>query len=150
MPLSPAPLRVEAAGSKDFGPCECCGKLTRRVWGYVRAGSATEAAYFVEWHPGSVRKHGAMFDLIIGRWGDHATAADRIAVSLAFRQSATGPSFMVVDASAREVGRSGLVGRALDRQEVLAGPVSARAYAIIDTVWLHDDRIVELRAPDAA
>ena len=28
-------LHVEPTGSRDSGPCECCGANTRRVWGFV-------------------------------------------------------------------------------------------------------------------
>ena len=137
-------LRVEPTQSKDLGPCPCCGNVTRRVWGYVHALGATEAAYFVEWVPGGVDHHGANFDLIIGPWGDGARSSDRVAVSLAFRRTPTGPEFMVIDAADREIGRSELVGSAPGRDEVLAGPLATRAFAIVDAVWLQDVRISEL------
>ena len=142
--MTEAQLRVQQTGSKDLGPCDCCGNVTRRVWGYVHRGEATEAAYFVQWVPGSVGRHGAYFDLIIGQWGDAAKPSDRVAVSLAFRRNPAGPEFMVIGARDREFASSDLVGRSPSREEVLAGPLAATAFAIVDAVWLQDERIGEL------
>src|SRR5262245_54709615 len=141
----PAPLQVEPTGAKDLGPCECCGNVTRRVWGLVHRGEPTEAVYFVQWTAGSVVKHGANFDLVIGKWGDGATRSDRVAVSLAFRQTPDGPQFMVIDAADRDVAESDLAGRALRRDEVLGSPLAKRAFEIVDAVWLQDSRISELK-----
>ena len=63
---------VEAENERTFGPCSCCGNMTRRVWGYVSQGDATVAAYFVEWTPGH-KDRAANFDLIIGAWGPAAS-----------------------------------------------------------------------------
>jgi len=142
------PLQLELTGAKDMGPCSCCGDMTRRVWGFVHRGEATQAAYFVQWTVGAVVRHGAHVDLIIGRWGDGTVASDRVAVSLAFRRVA-GPEFMVIDAPGRPFTDSEVVGRALVRVEVLAGPIASQAFEIVDAIWLHDPRIAELTT-DAA
>ena len=52
------------------------------------------AAYFVHWTLGHVPDQGANMDMIIGSWGEGATAKKRIAVSLAYRLTETGPSLM--------------------------------------------------------
>jgi hypothetical protein len=96
-----------------------------------------------------VKVHGAYFDLIVGAWGEGTSAAERAALTLAFRQTDEGPAFMVIDAGDRAHARSELVGRALDRNEVLNGPFAAHAFAIVDAIWLQDDRIQELREPAA-
>jgi len=75
-------LSIEPAESRDFGPCPCCGDMSRSVWGYVYSGDAAYAAYFVHWTLGQVSKHGAHIDLIVGRWGKteqmHHTAAPSV------------------------------------------------------------------------
>ena len=147
--MTPDTLAVEPTGAKELGPCECCGNMTRRIWGIAHRGKATEAAYFVEWTAGAVQRHGAHFDLIIGRWGNETTSADRVAVSLAFRHTPAGPQFMVIDASERPTSKSDLVGRALSRSDVLNTPIAGQAFAIVDAIWLHDDRLAEV-AKDAA
>ena len=141
------PLTIEPLGDATFGPCACCGLPTRRVWGFAHLADRAEAAYFVQWVPGAVGEHGAAFDLILGRWGEGTGPGDRAAVSLVFRRSERGPELMVVDARGRHHVRDHVVATALDRAAVLGSPMAARAYAVVDAVWLQDDRVRELVAP---
>jgi hypothetical protein len=59
-------LSIDPNDQRTFGPCDCCGNMTQRVWGYVYDNDAALAAYFVEWTPGHVEQS-ANFDLIVGR-----------------------------------------------------------------------------------
>jgi hypothetical protein len=95
--------QIEKDAETTFGPCQCCGGMTRRIWGYISFEQMPEAAYFVEWTIGNVKKHGAMFDMIIGKWGENSTKADRVSVSVEMRHFDTGPEFMIVDSAEREV-----------------------------------------------
>jgi hypothetical protein len=137
-------LVINPEDERTFGPCTCCGNMTRRVWGYVTQGEATIAAYFVEWTPGHVEE-AANFDLIVGKWGPEAGPADRKAVALDFRQLETGPAFRVINATDRPVGKNSLVGEALRREQVIAEPVAQTVFAICDTVLLGDPRVLPLR-----
>ena len=138
-------LVVEPTEGKDFGPCPCCGGITRRVWGFLYREGQAEAAYFVEWTLGHVARHGAHVDLIIGRWGEGAGRSGRFAVSLEYRHTETGPWFMVIDAGSREVSRSELVGRSMSREEVIGTPLAKQVFEMVDAIWLNDDRIEEVR-----
>ncbi len=42
-------LEIDPANERLFGPCDCCGQMTRRLWGYVYEDESALAAYFVEW-----------------------------------------------------------------------------------------------------
>jgi hypothetical protein len=141
------PLEVEKTGEKDHGPCECCGNNSRCVWGFIHTPSATLASYFVHWTLGRVPDHGAKFDLIIGKWGEGAVAADRSLVALEYRLFGTGPEFMVIDAADRDVAASELVGHVLHRSAVIGQPIADQAFAIVDAVLAQDDRVVELLGP---
>jgi hypothetical protein len=138
------PLSIEPAGSADFGPCPCCGNNSRRVWGYVHSPKTAVAAYFVQWTVNRVRDHGATFDLIIGKWGEGASARDRVLVALAYRLDDAGPSFMVIDADDRPAADSELVGQALARKEVIGKRIANKAFDIVDTILAQDRRIAEL------
>ena len=137
-------LVINSEDQRTFGPCDCCGNMTRRVWGYVNRGETTIAAYFVEWTPGHLA-HAASFDLILGKWGTEAGSADRQAVALAFRHMETGPEFMVVNAADRPIGASPLVGEALTREQVVGQPIAQTVFAVCDSILLQDDRISPLR-----
>jgi hypothetical protein len=137
-------LTVETSGEKTFGPCDCCGKMTKRVWGFVYDADAALAAYFVEWTPGH-EANSAAFDLIVGAWGDEADNSTRKAVSLEFRKLENGPSFMVIDARTRSVANSPLISDALSRDEVIGNEIAIRAYSLCDTIYLEDPRLAWLR-----
>lgn len=135
---------IEASGSHDFGPCECCGSNSRTVCGFVQRGDETEAAYFVQWTLGQVERHGANFDLIIGKWGDAADSKERFAVSMELHRTSSGPMFTVIDAAHRPAASSDWVGKALARDEVIGTPLAQQAFELVDAIWLQDARIAEI------
>jgi len=137
-------LEYDTGNRKDLGPCPHCGQRTSRVWGYAYDSDTAGAAYYVEWTPLHAERQ-ATFDLIIGRWGKDAHAADRQGVSVAFRVLETGPSFMVQNAATRPIGSSSLISAALDRNAVIGSPLADVVFALCDLVYLADPRIAELR-----
>jgi hypothetical protein len=137
-------LEYDTGNQKELGPCPHCGNRTFRVWGYVYQSDAALAAYYVEWTPLHPERD-ATFDLIVGRWGEDAHAADRQGVSVAFRVLETGPSFMVQNAATRPIESSSLISAALDRNAVIGTPLADVVFAVCDLVYLADPRIAELR-----
>jgi hypothetical protein len=137
-------LSVEPTGMNDFGPCECCGDNSRCVWGFIHTSQETLAAYFVHWTQNRVHDHGANFDLIIGKWGEQATAQDRCLVSLAYRLLGGVPQFMVIDGHDRPSAKSELVGSVLRRAEVVGQPIAQLAFAAVDALLAQDNRLSEL------
>jgi hypothetical protein len=138
-------LSIEPTGSSDTGFCECCGRASRRVWGFVYDEGATVAAYFVHWTLGHVPDQGANIDLIVGEWGDAGDAKRRHAVALAYRLLPTGPVMMVIDAVGRSfVQDESFVGRAMNHDDVFDTDVAEVAFAIADAVLAQDHRVAEL------
>jgi hypothetical protein len=137
-------ITIEPTGTNDTGVCDCCGNSSRCVWGWARADKRCLAAYFIHWTPGHVPDQGAHIDLILGEWGEAATSERRIALTIAYRLSDTGPSMMVIDADGRDISQSSLVGKALRRYEVIGTPLAQEAFAIVDAVLAQDRRIAEL------
>jgi hypothetical protein len=138
-------LEYDATNQREFGPCPDCGQNTKRVWGYVYRDNAAVAAYFVEWTPSHCPQD-AIFDLIVGKWGDSTGPDDRKAISIGYRILDTGPSFMVQDATERQVGSSSLVSEALKRNDVIGTQIASEVFAICDLIYLADPRINELRS----
>ena len=136
---------VETSGSNDHGPCECCGNRSRTVCGYLRRGGHAAAAYFVQWTLTRVHDHGANFDLVLGKWGDGTSPADRQIVAVAYRIIGGVPQFMVIDAATRTVARNtDLATTALGRDQVIGTPLASEVFAMLDAIWLGDRRIEEL------
>jgi hypothetical protein len=138
-------LTIEPTGENNF-PCSCCGNTSRCVWGFVHSPEGGVAAYYVEWTIGRIADHSPNFDLIIGRWGEGATAEDRCMVALQYRLLDSGPAFMVIDPDGRPAATSELVGKALKRTDVIGKPIAEQAFGIVDAVWVQDTRIAELSA----
>jgi hypothetical protein len=143
-------LTLEPAGQNDLGPCEHCGHNSSVVWGYIHRAGATRAAYFVYWTLG-ISEHPANFDLIIGEWGDATTPAQRVAVSLLYRNDVEQRSFMVTDAQGRHTDTPDMVGRALTRAEVVGTPLAEEVFTLVDFILLNDSRIgtIETKPPQS-
>ena len=138
-----ATLKLEVELSEESsGYCDCCGRISRTIWGSIHGAGATVATYFVQWTEGHLEENGANFDLIIGPWGDNTSPEQRAAVSLLCRTDRDGgPAFMVIDAQDRPMLDSKLVGLALSRDEVVGTPLATQVFAILEAIWLNDSRL---------
>lgn len=143
--VSQSEISIEQAGANETGVCDCCGRSSRRVWGYAYAKGRCIAAYFVDWTLGHVADSGANIDVILGEWGDTASADRRNAVALSYRLTDTGPWLIVIDADRRAFSRSRLVGRALRRDEVIGTAHADEVFAVCDAILAKDERVAELR-----
>lgn len=122
--------------------CSCCGNETRVVWGFVHTPEGTIASYYVHWTADAgLDCHPANYDFVIGPWGEGASPADRVAVSMVHFENEDGPGVMVIDASGRPSASSDLAASVLDRESVVGTEVAATAFAIFDAVYLQDPRI---------
>jgi hypothetical protein len=136
-------LQLEPSGSNDSGPCACCGNMSRTVWGYVYKSDVPLAAYFVQWTLNNPA-HGANFDFAVGKWGEGATNQDRQAVSMEYRIFEEQGSFMVIDSASRPVADNSLVSAALAREQVMSSPYLKQVFALVDSVFVNDERLQEI------
>lgn len=123
--------------------CDCCGRATRALNGYASDETGALATYGVRWTDGHVSENGANFDFIVGEWGG-APASKRVAVSVQYRLLDSGPAFMIIDATDRPISRNPLVGESLTRNEVIGTPLAKLVFAVVDAIWLQDERIRDL------
>ncbi len=137
-------IRVAPDKSNDSGPCDCCGKMSRTVWGYVHVDGAARAIYYVHWTLGEVPRHGANIDLLLGEWGDGTTPEQRVALSLVYRVGQAGPEFASIDPHGRPHTLTGLAAHLVPGRHVLGNRVGADAYAILHAVLGQDPRVAEL------
>jgi hypothetical protein len=137
-------FQIEDNKVTDYGPCECCGDLSRLASGMVRLDDESYAAYQVHWTTHQVALHGAEFYLILGQWGDGTTATDRIGIALHFFIGPDTYGFTVVDANQTPVASHPLVGRALPRESVIDTPLAEKVFKLVDAIWLGDENIAEV------
>lgn len=132
-------------GYNEFGPCECCSNTNLTVWGELEEKDVIAAVYYIHWTH-TRPDHGATFDLVIGKWGEESSAADRFAVSLLFQIIEGVGQFIVIDANDRRIAESELVGTSFTREQVIDSPLKKRVFLMVDEIFLQDNRIAELRA----
>ncbi len=137
-------ITIEPSNQNDFGPCSCCGAMSRTVWGYLSVSGEARAVYYVQWTLGQVPRHGANVDLVMGNWADGATADQRVAVSLVYRFGENGPEFASIDPNGRPHTESGLAAHCIPGRHVLGNPVGADAYAFLHAIFGQDQRVSEL------
>jgi hypothetical protein len=125
-------------------PCDCCGKMSRVVWGGIATKKSTVAAYYVQWTV-NAPQHDANIDLILGNMDDDSTPSERVLVSLLYRARPSG-GVMVIDGTGRPVDDREICRQAMKRDEVIGTPLAADVFALVDAIWLQDPRIDELRA----
>ena len=125
--------------------CECCGRLSRTIWGEVRDAAGDAALYFCQWTVDGP-EHDANVDLIIGQTGEGTSPEDRALVSMLFRRTEGNGSFMVIDAENRHQKVADLCGFGLRRDEVIGTWIAQSAFTLVDVVWFDDKRIGDLLA----
>jgi len=130
--------------NESTGHCDCCGRVSKKIWGDLSDASGTQAIYFVHWTVGAP-EHCPNIDLVLGKWGEGTDPVDRDLVSLAYRPGPDGGSFMVIDAQGRPPDDRGLCGRALRRDEVVGTPLASHVFSLVDALWLKEPRIAEVR-----
>ena len=126
------------------GTCNCCGKTTKRVWGFVHHPRGTVAAYYVSWTIGK-QDHGAAFDLILGAWGNNGGCEDRATVTLDYRVGEGGSWFRVENAAEHFLAGNQLSGHSCTRADVIGTPLAEQVFAIGDAILLGDPRLDEVR-----
>lgn len=133
--------------NQSTGCCDCCGKQSKTIWGDLGDSSGTKAIYFVQWTVDQPQ-HLAIFDIVLGPWGEGTTPKDRVLVSLLYQPRLGGGSFMIASGKGRRADRRTLCDRALERADVIGTPVANEAFSMVDSLWLTEPRIEEIRAFD--
>jgi hypothetical protein len=141
--VSALALQVAPIGSNETGRCECCGRVSRKVWGVVYRDRLTLATYYVHWTVGHVFETGADIDVILGKWGEGSSAEDRYAVRLAYRIFDHGPEMMVIDASHKHVSNT-IAAQCLKRSDVIGSPLAQNVFDICDAFLIQDQRLAAL------
>jgi hypothetical protein len=134
--------------NESTGVCDCCGNRSKTIWGDLANSAGTKAVYFVHWTLDQP-EHMPNFDLVIGPWGEGSSPADRVLVSLIYRPHPDGGSFMVASGKGRRADNRSLCGHALERAEVVGTPLANEVFSLVDSLWLTEPRIEEIRALDS-
>ena len=135
-------LEIDPSESADLGPCPCCGNMGRSVWGYVSRDKNARAVYYARW----IDKHldrGVQIIVSIGFWGESSKSDMRRQVAVECRMGEGRPNFMIVDAASMPWGDKELLGKGLNRQDVMESQLKDEIFTIVDQVTFEDWRIKE-------
>ena len=130
---------------ESSGTCTCCGNTSKTIWGDLSNQERTLAVYFIQWTVNSPDHH-PNIDLIVGEWGEGTDPQQRILVSLEFKPTTDGGSFMVIDAQHRFESKRTICGRGMLRAEVIGTPLASDVFALVDALWLNEPRLSEVKA----
>jgi len=130
---------------EDSGVCDCCGNTSKTVWGDVSNPDQTLAVYYVQWTKGKP-DHFPNIDLVMGPWGEGIEPEQRFLVSLLYDPGDEGGGFMVIDSDDRPANDGKICGRAMKRAEIVGTPLAKEVFQLVDTIWLQDPRIEEIRS----
>jgi hypothetical protein len=133
--------------NESTGYCDCCGKQSKTIWGDLADSSGIRAIYFVQWTVDEPR-HMPNFDIVLGPRDDRASVSEQVLVSLLYKPRYGGGSFMVISGKGRPADDRTLCGRALDRADVIGTTLANEVFSLIDTLWLTEPRMEEIRALD--
>ena len=139
-------------GESSSGKCDCCGKTTKTIWGFISQDESCRAVYYVSWTEGH-RERGATFLICLGDWEDE-DASDRLSFALRLRMMPSGAAFMVVDAAKTQWAKEKPVendplGLLLNRETALASPLKKDVFAIADLILDQDKRFQSFLKPPA-
>ena len=137
-------------GESDEGKCDCCGKTTKTIWGFISRDGSCCAVYYVSWTEGH-RERGATFLISLGDWEDEESQ-DKQSFALRLKMMPTGAAFMVVDAgktqwAQNETAQNDVLGVLLNRETALASPLKTDVFAIADLILDRDKRFKPFLKP---
>ena len=137
---------------RDLGCCNCCGNVSMLASGWVFSDGCLHASHHVHWTTGQVPLHGAMVHLILGDWQNEKAERHLVEMQYHINQiNAAGEvasGFMVTDAPATGTGGEMPASKALRRDEVMGTALADEVFALVDEIWLQDDRIAEIVQAD--
>ncbi len=141
-----ADIRVIPMSESSY-PCDCCGRLSRTIWGELQQADGPAGFYFCQWTVDGP-EHDANVDIIAFLSDADAAAGRRALVSLLFRRAGAQSAFMVIDAEHRHGRLEALCETALARDQVIGTSRAAHVFALVDAIWMQDARIGRLLASE--
>lgn len=132
-------IRIEPEPPVKEVQCANCGGTSRLLHGYVYDDEYAHGIYFLEWCEGPHPRRAAFLTIGLGAFGEHTTAADRLAFGVEWTTAGMG----LLEEPPRD--RPELLGRFLPREEALQVPNLENLWHVIDHVVLDDPRLASVQ-----
>lgn len=135
-------LQLEAGESDRPTRCECCGRVSRTVHGFVYKDGDAYAIYYAGWSEGHPER-GVTMAVAVGEWDDDSDNSDRVSVGLEARATESEIQFAVLEPEQSPWAQTDLLGAMCSRSAALAHPVLKEIFEIAEHVVSHDERIAD-------
>ena len=130
---------IEFMGSRDSSPCECCGEITTGIWGRAFLDNSEVALYYICWTKNEYEQKGATYNIIYRNY-DKENQQDAM-IALDYYNNENGAGFGILDAEANNLLNTSQKLIKLDRDEILGTPFEHNLWALVDAIFLNDNRI---------
>jgi hypothetical protein len=127
-------------GNVSVSECECCGKRSHTMRGFVSDDGAAYAVYFAGYTEGH-REIMATLVVSLGAWCEGSTPDERECVVMKVRNHRGKIEMMVVGVADCPWDDLQILGRMLERREALESPTIADFFHVADHVIERDHRL---------
>ena len=131
-------LEIEL-GRASVNRCDCCGKRSHTLRGFVSNDGRAYAAYLAAYTEGHETREGTLL-VSIGDWGENGKPGDRTSVCMKVRRIGGRPQVMVVGPRGCPWRDVGVFGAILEREAALARSDIRDYFHTVDHLLEADDR----------
>jgi hypothetical protein len=133
-------LQLEAGEADRPTRCECCGRVSRTVHGFIYKDGDAYAVYYAGWSEGHPDR-GVTMAVAVGEWDDNSDASDRVSVGLEAWSAVSKIQFAVLEPEQSPWANTDLLGAMLARPTALAHPVLPAIFEVAEHVVTCDERV---------
>ncbi len=133
-----ADLSIEL-GEEARTCCDCCGKESTTVHGFVYRDGDAYAVYYAGWSDGHPER-GITLAIAVGEWSEGATALERVSIGLEAHPAEREILFSVLNPDQSPWGTSELLGDMVQRSRALQLPVLKDVFEIGELIVYNDSR----------
>lgn len=130
---------IEFMGERDSSPCECCGEITTGIWGRAFLENSEVALYYICWTKNEYEQKGATYNIIYRNY-DKENRQDAM-IAIDYFNNDNGVGFGILDAETNNLINTSQKLIKLDRDEILGMPFEPKLWALVDAIFLNDNRI---------
>ncbi|MBJ6127709.1 hypothetical protein [Microvirga splendida] len=141
------PVSIDPGENEQAILCDCCGRRTIRVNGFVDRQGWACAVYFAVWTEGHIQEQGLDVIISVGGWGEGMSHHPRHLIALRCRVTGGFPQFMILDPVEHGIAKdwateeTKFLGTLVSREEALHHPDMKEVFRLAEHIIYNDQRI---------
>ena len=133
-------LSLELGEEEAGAICDCCGRRSRTVHGFVYRNGDAFAVYYAGWSPEHLDR-GVTLAIATGEWAEGSGPADRVSIGLATYSKPAEIQCTVLDPEQSPWGETPLFGKMLPRVTALRSRSLKSTLEVAEVVTREDPRV---------